>query len=198
MMAVLPGVRKMRKRKYCRKPGILLALALPIAAQTGRYELANNRILLALDGEGRVTELDNRQTGHSYITAPGQAPWRMYYRRGTPVDGALDLEIDPARQKCRVRQERGALVISCQTLTGGLPRNGQTRDLRVSLEVRVTLDQDRLIWTGQSPTMRRTPSLRSPNLAALALRDRRLGLGPDCGYVVLARAGRPAYPGSVH
>ena len=47
------------------------------------------RVRVALDAEGRLAELANRETAHSYLVPAGRhAPWRMYYRRKTPIDGA--------------------------------------------------------------------------------------------------------------
>ena len=109
----------------------MLGLLVPFCAsgQAGRYELANANVLLALDAGGKLKELTNRATGHRYA-AGDKAPWRMYYRLGTPVTGALDLEIDPAAQIGRVRRESNALVIAYDTLKGAAPRRGETRDLR--------------------------------------------------------------------
>jgi hypothetical protein len=68
----------------------------------------------------------------------------MYYRIGTPVDGALDLQIEPALQKGQVRKENSSLVISYASLTGEAPRRGHTRDLHIGLEIRVTPSGDGL------------------------------------------------------
>jgi hypothetical protein len=70
--------------KELMKPGLLAA---PLwAAQAGLYELANSKVLLAVDPAGNLAELTNRQTGHRYVTGTAGPIWRMYYRIGTPVD----------------------------------------------------------------------------------------------------------------
>ncbi len=127
----------------------ILALPLAAAAPSGRFELSNDNVLLAFDTAGNVAELTNRQTGHHYVSAAAQPPWRMYYRLGTPLDGALDLEIDPAAQTAEVRRESGALVIAYKALKAAAPKRGETREIQVGLEIRVTLDGDRLTWTGR-------------------------------------------------
>lgn len=120
-----------------------------LEAQVGRQELVNAKVRMALDGEGRIVELTNRQTGSRYVESGGRAPWRMYYRLGGPLDGALDLEIEPDAQKGLVKREGNSLVLSYETLKANLPRQGQTRDLRVRLALRVTLEDDRLVWTAR-------------------------------------------------
>ncbi|HWB96024.1 MAG TPA: DUF6259 domain-containing protein, partial [Bryobacteraceae bacterium] len=137
----------------------LLAVPLWAASQAGRFELANEKVALALDGAGNLQELTNRSTGHRYVTEPVRPPWRMYYRLGTSITGALDLEIDPLRQTGHVRRENGALVLSYERLIGEAPRRGQSRDLQISLEVRIALDGDRLIWTGKILNRETDPAL---------------------------------------
>ena len=147
-----------------RRFALLAALAVPLAAQSGRVELANDDVLVALDGAGRLAELTNRRTGHRYVAAAAQPPWRMYYRFGTPLDGALDLEIDPAAQTAEVRRESGALVIAYRTLKAEVPKRGETREIQVGLEVRVTLDGDRLVWTGRIINRETDPRLEITEL----------------------------------
>ncbi|MGD0744391.1 MAG: DUF6259 domain-containing protein [Verrucomicrobiota bacterium] len=115
-----------------------------------RYELSNERVRLVLDKEGRLAELTNLQTGNGYLaTGARHAPWRMYYRWNTPLDGALDLEIPTDGQKGRVRREGNSLELSYESLTGTLPQTGKTREWQIGLLVRVTLEGDRLIWTAR-------------------------------------------------
>jgi len=140
--------------------------AVPLCAfgQAGRFELANDQVALVFDGAGNLGELTNRATGHRYLAGPARPPWRMYYRFGTPVNGALDLEIDPGSQTGQVRREDGALVISYQSLKASAPLRGQTRQLQVGLELRVSLDQDRLIWTGKIANRERDPAVEITEL----------------------------------
>ena len=115
-----------------------------------RYEVSNDKVRLVLDNEGRLVELSNLQTGSRYLAANARhAPWRMYYKLNTPLDGALDLEIPTDGQKGRVSKDGNSLELSYQSLTGTLPQAGKTRELQVGLRVRVTLDGDRLIWTAR-------------------------------------------------
>lgn len=120
------------------------------AAQPASHELSNDRVLFRLDGEGRVAQLTNRQTSHSYISTPGKAPWRMFYRTGSgyyrPGD-AVDIEIAPDGQQARVRREGNALLIEYDSLTGQTARRGETKRLQIALSLRATLDEDRLTWT---------------------------------------------------
>ena len=103
-----------------------------------------------LDNEGRLVELTNRQTGNGYLaTGARHAPWRMYYRWNTPLDGALDLEIPTDGQRGRVRRDGNSLELSYESLTGALPQAGKTRELQIGLVVRVSLEGDRLIWTAR-------------------------------------------------
>ncbi|MBI4877879.1 MAG: hypothetical protein HY822_24880 [Acidobacteria bacterium] len=171
---------------------LFFAAALSCAAQSGRFELANDSVLLALDSAGNLAELTNRQTGHRYVAAAAQPPWRMYYRFGTPLDGALDLEIDPARQTAQVRRESGALVISYKTLVAEAPRRGTTREIQVGLEVRVALDGDRLVWTGRIANRETDPRLEITELWIpwiYGLGDLGLGRATDVLYWP-ERAGR--------
>ena len=115
-----------------------------------RYELSNESVRVALDSEGRLMELTNRQTGNAYLaTASRHAPWRMYYRWNTPLDGALELEIPTDGQKGRVRRQGNSLELSYESLTGAMPQTGKTRELQIGLLVRVALEGDRLIWTAR-------------------------------------------------
>jgi len=128
-----------------------IALAAPQAAPAGEhYELSNASVRVALDNQGRLVELTNRLTGNGYLAAATRhAPWRMYYRLNTPLNGAWDLEIPTDGQKGQVRRDGDSLELSYQSLTGALPQVGKTRELEVGLLVRITLQGDRLIWTAR-------------------------------------------------
>lgn len=145
---------------------LFFALSLPLgaAAQNGRFELSNQNVLIAFDSAGNLAELTNRQTGHRYVLPAAQPPWRMYYRFGTPLDGALDLEIDPAAQSAAVRREDNALVIVYKSLKAGAPKRGQTREIQVGLEIRVSLEADRLTWTGRIMNRESDPRLEISEL----------------------------------
>src|SRR5689334_18483307 len=141
----------------------LLAAPLLAAPQGGRFELANDRVVLALDAGGNLQELTNRATGHRYASA-GRAPWRMYYRLGTPVTGALDLEIDPSAQTGRVQRDNGALLLTYDGLKGAAPKRGETRNLSVTLQIRVALEEDRLVWTATVANHETDPALEITEL----------------------------------
>ncbi len=113
------------------------------AAQDARFELANDRIVLAVDAAGRLAELTNRQTGHRYLATPGRPLWRMYYRTAD----AKELEIPAASQNVEVRREGNTLIVACRTLKGDVPLPGASRELQASLTLRVSLEGDRLVWT---------------------------------------------------
>ncbi|MGD0498492.1 MAG: DUF6259 domain-containing protein [Bryobacteraceae bacterium] len=134
------------------------AVAEPIAsaaapqegAAGGRFELSNDRVAVVLDSEGRLVELTNRQTGKSYLAAAARhAPWRMFYRLNTPLDGALELGIPTDGQKAQVRRNGASLELSYATLTGALPQSGKTRELQIGLLVRIALQGDQLTWTAR-------------------------------------------------
>ncbi len=130
--------------------GAAAALMAQEKAAGARYELSNENVRVALDNEGRLVELTNRQTGNGYLAAGARhAPWRMYYRWNTPLDGALELEIPTDGQRGRVRRQATNLELTYESLTGALPRAGQTRELQIGLQVQVTLEADRLIWTAR-------------------------------------------------
>ena len=118
------------------------------AAQANQYELSNDKVALILDARGRLAKLTHRQTGHDYVGGGNHAPWRMYYRSGTSMTGALDLAIEPDEQKApQVRRENNTLVISYPTLVGHTARAGETRELQVGLALHVALEGDSLTWT---------------------------------------------------
>ncbi len=129
--------------------GVMFA-APQVNAAGERYELSNESVRVALDSEGRLVELTNRQTGSAYLAASARhAPWRMYYRWNTPLDGALELEIPTDGQKGRVRRDGNSLELSYESLTGAMPQTGKTRQLQIGLLVRIALEGDRLIWTAR-------------------------------------------------
>ncbi len=170
----------------------VLTLSLAAAPQGGRQELSNDRVLIAFDSAGNLAELTNRQTGHSYVTSAAQPPWRMYYRFGTSLDGALDMEIDPAVQTGQVRREGGGLVVAYKSLKATVPKRGETREIQVGLEVRVTLDGDRLIWTGRITNRETDPRLEITELWIpwiYGIGDMGLGRATDALYWP-ERAGR--------
>jgi hypothetical protein len=122
-----------------------------LQSEPATLELANDDVLLRVDGEGRITELTNRRTGRTYLAGPAKAPWKIFYRTGhgyyRPGD-ALDLEIDPDGQNASVRKEGNALLIEYSALTAhacGGP--GKMREVKVGLTIRASLKDDQLAWT---------------------------------------------------
>ncbi len=147
---------------------LMLALAAVVVATPQekaageRYELSNESVRVVLDNEGRLMQLTNRQTGNGYLVAGARhAPWRMYYRWNTPIDGALELEIPTDGQKGRVRREGNSLELSYESLTGAVPQTGKTRQVQIGLLVRVTLEGDRLIWTARIDNREKDKASRS-------------------------------------
>jgi Domain of unknown function (DUF6259) len=152
-----------------------------------RYELSNASVRVVLDNEGRLVELSNRQTGNNYLaTAARQAPWRMYYRwKMPPLDGALDLEIPTDGQRGQVRRESNSLVLSYESLTGNLPQAGKTRELQIGLVVRVTLEEDRLIWAARIENREKEEGLEVTELWLpwfYGIGDLGMGSGADVLY----------------
>jgi len=177
-----------------------------------RYELSNESVRVALDSEGRLVELTNRQTGHSYLAKGGRhAPWRMYYRWSTPLDGALELEIPTDGQKARIRRDGNALELSYETLTGAVPQTGKRRQLQIGLTVRISLEGDRLIWTARIDNREKDKDLEISELWLpwiYGIGDMGMGPGADVLYWptrggrrieapynrLMAAAGTPAEP----
>ncbi len=176
-------------------------------SQSAEFRIGNDTIALVLDDTGHLVTLANRLTGHSYVDAGKHAPWQMYYRSGDPMTGALDLEIDSDMQSGTVRQEENSLVVSYPSLTGHVAREGQTRELRVSLVLKVTLDGDHLVWTATIDNQETSKAIEITEIWVPWIRGiGHLGLGhtadalywPDRAgrripnpYAKLSSAGRP-------
>lgn len=176
------------------------------------YELSNENVRLALDGDGRLVELTNQQTGHSYLTSGGRhAPWRMYYRWNTPLDGALELEIPTDGQKAQVRRKSNSLLLSYESLTGNVPQIGRVREMQIGLVVQIALEADQLVWTArienrEKDTGIEVTELWMPWLYGLG----HMGMGPEADVLywptrggrrieapykrLMAAAGKPAEP----
>lgn len=174
--------------------GLLLGAATlwQTAGRAARYELSNDRVSIVFDDGGNLVELTNRQSAHRYVMGKGKPPWRMYYRQGSPVTGALDLEVDPSLQNAQVRRDHQALVLSYEKLLASTPRRGQTRELRVGLEVRVALERDSLIWSANISNRETDPSIEVTELWLpwlYGVRDLGLGAPADVLYWP-ERAGR--------
>ena len=63
-----------------------------------------------------------------------------------------------------MRREGGGLVVAYKSLKAAVPKRGETREIQVGLEVRVTLDGDRLIWTGRITNRETDPRLEITEL----------------------------------
>ena len=173
------------RRSFLTKASLGLAAgagsSAPEAAAGARFELSNDSVRVALDSEGRLVELINQQTGNAYLAKGGRhAPWRMYYRWNTPLDGALELEIPTDGQKGRVRRDGNTLELSYESLTGAMPQTGKTRELQIGLLVRITLEGDRLIWTARIDNREKDKGLEIselwlPWIYGLA----NMGMGPE-------------------
>jgi hypothetical protein len=158
---------------------VLSSLFLPFflsgaTAQPDRYGISNDSVLMRLDADGRLAELTNLRTKHAYVAAPRKAPWRMFYRHGD----ALDLEIEPDRQKAAVRQQDGELTINYDSLTAQTARRGETRELKVRFVLRARLADDRIVWT--ATVENREPEIEVTEIWMPWLHGiGHLGLGPE-------------------
>ena len=130
------------------------------AAQSTLFELSNNNIDLAVDAQGNLVRLGNRQTGHSYLVSPGHELWKMYYR----TSDARELEIPFSTQKAQVRREGNALIIAYPALTGNVALIGSSRQLNVDFTLRVELEGDRLLWTATIQNKETEPDLEISEL----------------------------------
>jgi len=132
----------------------------PGAAQPAAFELSNANVDLAVDAQGRLLRLANRQTGHSYLATSGHVLWKMYYR----TSDARELEIPAAAQNAEVRREGNALVIAYPKLIGNVPLAGSSRSLNVAFTLRAALEDDRLVWTATIANRETEPGLEISEL----------------------------------
>lgn len=106
--------------------------------------LANSKVELAVDNQGHLLRVVNKQTGHNYIENPGHDLWKMYYK----TSDARELEIAFDKQKApQVRREGNAIIIYYPSLTGNVALVTSSRQLKVAFTLKAELNDDHIDWT---------------------------------------------------
>lgn len=93
--------------------------------------LRNDKVAVAVDKEGNLTELRNLSTGHNY--ASGGYLWRMFY----DSHDEREIQIVPWQQKARVESNGTSITISYPKL---VDIDGKV--LKMSLRLTITIDGD--------------------------------------------------------
>ena len=93
--------------------------------------LRNDKVAVAVDKEGNLTELRNLSTGHNY--ASGGYLWRMFY----DSHDEREIQIVPEQQKARVESNGTSITISYPKL---VDIDGKV--LKMSLRLTITIEGD--------------------------------------------------------
>ena len=93
--------------------------------------LRNDKIAVAIDKDGNLTELTNLTTGHNY--ASGSYLWRMFY----DSHDEREIQIMPDQQKARIESDGTSITISYPKLT-----DIDGRVLDISLRLTITIEGD--------------------------------------------------------
>ncbi len=97
--------------------------------------LENDKVRLAIDERGNLTELVNRETGSNY--AGGGMLWRLYFQRGEQMDREI-LAPDTVPE----------IAIDADTITLHYPKvNYQGAAMAIAVTVRVKLADDETRWS---------------------------------------------------
>lgn len=119
-----------------KKLGALLALMLTACSLAAAQErLANDRMAVGIDRDGRLTELRNLRTGTDY--AGSGALWRLYF--DTPEQ--REVQVSGSLQESRVERRGDTLVISCNNMKADSRWEGT---LHFSLVLTITLEDDKV------------------------------------------------------
>ena len=93
--------------------------------------LRNDKVAVAVDKDGNLTQLTNLSTGHNY--ASGGYLWRMFY----DSHDEREIQIMPEQQKARVESNDPSIVISYPKLT-----DIDGKVLKISLRLTITIEGD--------------------------------------------------------
>lgn len=93
--------------------------------------LRNDKVAVAVDKDGNLTQLTNLSTGHNY--ASGGYLWRMFY----DSHDEREIQIMPEQQKARVESNDTSIVISYPKLT-----DIDGKVLKISLRLTITIEGD--------------------------------------------------------
>lgn len=118
-----------------KKIGALLALALLACSLEAQERLANDKMAVSIDRNGRLTELRNLGTGTDY--AGSGALWRLYF--DTPEQ--QEVQVSGELQVQQVERRGEAIVISCSGMRADSRIEGP---LNFSLILTITLEEDKV------------------------------------------------------
>ena len=93
--------------------------------------LRNDKVAVAVDKDGNLTQLTNLSTGHNY--ASGGYLWRMFY----DSHDEREIQIMPEQQKAHVECDGSSIVISYPKLT-----DIDGKVLKISLRPTITIEGD--------------------------------------------------------
>lgn len=118
-----------------KKIGALLALVLLACSLEAQERLANDKMAVSIDRNGRLTELRNLGTGTDY--AGSGALWRLYF--DTPEQ--QEVQVSGELQVQQVERRGEAIVISCSGMRADSRIEGP---LNFSLILTITLEEDKV------------------------------------------------------
>lgn len=118
-----------------KKIGALLALALLACSLEAQERLANDKMAVSIDRNGRLTELRNLGTGTDY--AGSGSLWRLYF--DTPEQ--QEVQVSGELQVQQVERRGEAIVISCSGMRADSRIEGP---LNFSLILTITLEEDKV------------------------------------------------------
>ena len=118
-----------------KKIGALLALALLACSLEAQERLANDKMAVSIDRNGRLTELRNLGTGTDY--AGSGTLWRLYF--DTPEQ--QEVQVSGELQVQQVERRGEAIVISCSGMRADSRIEGP---LNFSLILTITLEEDKV------------------------------------------------------
>ena len=104
------------------------------AAQAGDLALENPLVRVSVDGEGRLTSLTARATGHDW--AGGGGLWRLFFDR---AEGEKEIEVVGAEQRGRVVREGESIAIEYPSLVC------RGRKLDVGVKLRIACETSGLV-----------------------------------------------------
>ena len=118
-----------------KKIGALLALALLACSLEAQERLANDKMAVSIDRNGRLTELRNLGTGTDY--AGSGALWRLYF----DTQEQQEVQVSGELQVQQVERRGEAIVISCSGMRADSRIEGP---LNFSLILTITLEEDKV------------------------------------------------------
>ena len=111
------------------------------AQAAARHVLENDKVRIAFDGGGAVTELVDKRSAPSQnlIAHPLPGFWKLIFHRGRNLENV----VEPQFQQYRFERAGDRLTIAADRLRMG----GETLDIRLAFDVR--LEGDEIRWTAR-------------------------------------------------